>query len=146
MQNWQAPPNTWVGGWHVQAADDEPEDSEGGAAAETGSYDYLLSMSINSLTMEKVQGLQSEAEETRDHVERLRATTEKQMWLDDLDAFLLVRAGPPRGSCCNTMLQAELQSAVRPSCCIPLFADWQPSMGGCRRVRDGRRVRDRPGT
>lgn len=75
------------------AGEEEPEDSEGNpsAAAEAGSYDYLLSMPINSLTLEKVQALQQEAEETRGEVERLRATTEKQMWSDDLDAFLQAR-------------------------------------------------------
>ncbi|GAB4817907.1 hypothetical protein N2152v2_004953 [Parachlorella kessleri] len=72
------------------AEQEEPEDSEGnaaGAAGDAGNYDYLLSMPISSLTLEKVQSLQQEAEETQAHVERLRATTEKQMWRDDLDAF-----------------------------------------------------------
>ena len=67
----------------AQAAAEEGEEAEAAGA----SYDYLLSMPLSSLTLEKVQGLQSEAEETRGHVERLRATTEKQMWRDDLDAF-----------------------------------------------------------
>lgn len=72
------------------AVEEEPEASEGGAPTDVGTYDYLLSMPINSLTLEKVEALQSEAEDMRSQVARLRATTEKQMWRDDLDAFLQV--------------------------------------------------------
>ena len=39
------------------AAEEEAEDAEGGTGAEGGSYDYLLSMPINSLTLEKVEAL-----------------------------------------------------------------------------------------
>eukprot|EP00887_Chlorella_sp_A99_P005643 scaffold1.g5643.t1 len=67
------------------AADD---DEEGGAPATGLSYDYLLSMPLASLTLEKVQALQSEAGETEARVETLRGTTEQDMWRSDLDAFL----------------------------------------------------------
>ena len=60
-------------------------------------YDYLLSMPLSSLTLEKVEALQAEAEDNRMTVERLRSTTEKQMWVADLDAFLEV--WPARERC-----------------------------------------------
>lgn len=44
-------------------------------------------MPLSSLTLEKVQALQGEAGEWKAAVERLRATTEKDMWRADLDAF-----------------------------------------------------------
>ena len=55
---------------------------------EGGSYEYLLSMSLSSLTHEKVESLRAEAEEQRAAVELLRNTTEQQMWRHDLEEFL----------------------------------------------------------
>ena len=54
------------------------------------SYEYLLSMALSSLTLEKVEGLKSEAEEWKQTVARLRATTEKDMWRTDLELFQMV--------------------------------------------------------
>lgn len=68
------------------AAAAAPEEEEDPVDA-SGSYEYLLSMSLSSLTLEKVNALQEEAEERRIEVERLCATTEAAMWRDDLDAF-----------------------------------------------------------
>lgn len=60
---------------------------------ETGaSYDYLLSMPIWSLTLERVEALKDEADSQAMEVERLRNTTSKQLWAEDLDAFLLVNS------------------------------------------------------
>jgi DNA topoisomerase-2 len=75
----------------VQSAIDVPEGEDAAAAADA-SYEYLLSMSLSSLTLEKVQALTSEAEDWKATVERLRATTEKEMWRADLQAFELVGA------------------------------------------------------
>lgn len=81
-----------------QAAIDEGEDGDGeGGASAPASYDYLLSMPLSSLTLEKVQALQSESEDWQATVQRLRATTEKDMWRSDLDAFEMVRLVCPRG-------------------------------------------------
>ena len=57
------------------------------------SYEYLLSMALSSLTLEKVEGLKSEAEEWKQTVARLRATTEKDMWRTDLELFQMVSEG-----------------------------------------------------
>lgn len=64
------------------------EEAEEGAEPDKGSYEYLLSMSLSSLTMEKVQALKSEAEEKDAEVAGLRGTTEADMWRRDLDGFL----------------------------------------------------------
>ncbi|KAI7839009.1 hypothetical protein COHA_007248 [Chlorella ohadii] len=68
------------------AADPEEEGEEGGEVA-GASYDYLLSMPLSSLTLEKVEALKKEADDWKETVERLRGTTEKDMWLTDLEAF-----------------------------------------------------------
>ena len=82
------------------AAADGDEGAEGGAdgaegakggAAKGASYDYLLSMALWSLTYEKVAALQEEADAAAAEVARLSGADIRQMYMDDLDAFLEVR-------------------------------------------------------
>ena len=77
------------------AAPAEPSEDGGDGAAEVvadkASYDYLLSMPIWSLTLERVEALQDEADKQTNEVERLKATAPEDLWNDDLDAFLVVR-------------------------------------------------------
>jgi len=82
--------------------DDEDEDEEdttvnvdektGAAAAAKASaargYDYLLSMPLWSLTAEKVEQLRNELRAKETELQALLATTPKQLWTTDLDAFL----------------------------------------------------------
>lgn len=71
------------------AADPEDGDEEADAAAAAAlSYDYLLSMPIWSLTLERVEALKDDADAQTQEVERLKSTTAREMWEDDLDAFL----------------------------------------------------------
>ncbi|DBB17682.1 TPA: hypothetical protein ACH3X3_002722 [Trebouxia sp. C0006] len=51
------------------------------------SYDYLLSMPIQNLTIEKVEKLKAEAASQEAEVARLHGTTVQQLYLQDLDAF-----------------------------------------------------------
>ena len=51
-------------------------------------YDYLLSMPLWSLTFEKVEKLKKEADAKLHELEALQKTTEKQLWIDDLNLFL----------------------------------------------------------
>jgi DNA topoisomerase-2 len=51
------------------------------------SYDYLLSMPLWNLTLEKVEELVKEKEEKEAEVASLRETTEKDLWFKDLDAL-----------------------------------------------------------
>jgi DNA topoisomerase-2 len=67
-------------------ADISDEDHE--ASMSSVSYDYLLNMSLSSLTLEKVEALKKQEAECREGVETLQGTSEAQMWRDDLDAFL----------------------------------------------------------
>jgi hypothetical protein len=84
------------------AENEEAEDAEDAAAAQQGTYDYLLSMQLYSLTTEKVAQLQSEAEQMEAEVTRLKTLTGKDMWADDLELFLQVGAlgGMPVNHAC----------------------------------------------
>ena len=76
-------------GADVPASDAEDESGSSGSATSTAvSYDYLLNMSLSSLTLEKVEALKKQEAECRHEVEVLQGTTEAQMWRDDLEDFL----------------------------------------------------------
>ena len=51
-------------------------------------YEYLLSMTIGSLTLEKVQSLCNERDKLEGDVEELRRATPKSLWIRDLEAFV----------------------------------------------------------
>ncbi len=74
----------------------EPTAIEGDNASELvadkASYDYLLSMPIWSLTLERVQALKDEADKQTKEVQRLKSTAPEELWVEDLDAFLVVGA------------------------------------------------------
>ena len=68
--------------------DDEAEDGAGAAAEnEAGDYDYLLSMPIWSLTLEKVDELKSEKAKKEAELNALLARSPKDLWTADLNAF-----------------------------------------------------------
>ncbi|QDZ25819.1 DNA topoisomerase II [Chloropicon primus] len=64
--------------------DDEasPKSSKAGAKV---SYDYLLSMPLWSLSLEKVQDLQNEYDQKKEAVQKIRGTKPTDMWLDDIE-------------------------------------------------------------
>ena len=78
----------------VVAGTEQAEGEEGDDTDETGKgvraadYEYLLSMAISSLTLEKVQSLCSERDKLEGDVEEMRRATPKSLWKKDLDAFL----------------------------------------------------------
>lgn len=51
------------------------------------SYDYLTSMPLRSLTKKRVDELMREKGDIESNLNLLEASTEKDMWLDDLDSF-----------------------------------------------------------
>ena len=53
-------------------------------------YSYLLSMSIWSLSYEKVEELKKEREKKVDELKIIKETTLETMWINDLDQFLIV--------------------------------------------------------
>ncbi|PSS24455.1 DNA topoisomerase [Actinidia chinensis var. chinensis] len=50
-------------------------------------YEYLLSMAIGTLTLEKVQELCAERDKLNKEVDDLRKATPKSLWINDLDAL-----------------------------------------------------------
>lgn len=54
---------------------------------ENGGYEYLLGMQIRNFTEEKVTSLQKEIEVLISKIQTLTNTTEKQLWLNDIDEF-----------------------------------------------------------
>ncbi|GFR51194.1 hypothetical protein Agub_g13541 [Astrephomene gubernaculifera] len=67
--------------------DGEDGDQPSASSASGASYDYLLSMSIYSLTKEKIAALQEEAARAAARVDYLASITGQHMWSQDLDEF-----------------------------------------------------------
>lgn len=73
------------------AADDteETEENSNSEAISSGvrisDYEYLLSMAIGTLTIEKVQALLDERDKLNGEVDFLRKATPKSLWEKDLD-------------------------------------------------------------
>lgn len=79
----------------VAGATEDGEDAEENSNSEAAStevrisnYEYLLSMAIGTLTLEKVQALCGEKDKLNNEVEELRKATPKSLWVKDLDALL----------------------------------------------------------
>ncbi|EXB68160.1 DNA topoisomerase 2 [Morus notabilis] len=78
----------------VAGVTEDAEDTEENSNAEAIStearisdYEYLLSMAIGTLTLEKVQALCGEKDKLNNEVEELRKATPKSLWVKDLDAL-----------------------------------------------------------
>lgn len=75
----------------VAGATDETEESEENPEVVNGvqsiDYDYLLSMAIGTLTLEKVQGLLADRDKLNVEVDDLRKATPESLWVKDLDAL-----------------------------------------------------------
>lgn len=74
----------------VAGATDDTEEAE--ESTETVSkgvratdYEYLLSMSIGTLTLEKVQELCADRDKLNQEVDNLKKATPKALWMKDLD-------------------------------------------------------------
>jgi DNA topoisomerase-2 len=52
-------------------------------------YDYLLSMNLWSLTFEKVEELNNQKKKKQNELDSLNNCPEKQLWINDLDNFLI---------------------------------------------------------
>lgn len=66
---------------------EEEEESPVGTVSLSSGYDYLLSMKIWSLTMERVKALTTERDEKRREVDVLTSKTAEDLWLEDLDCL-----------------------------------------------------------
>jgi DNA topoisomerase-2 len=67
---------------------DEPSEEEEESDKSDHGYDYLMSMPIWSLTMEKVQALNKDKQTKEAEVKFLIGQTIEDLWRSDLDAFL----------------------------------------------------------
>ena len=65
--------------------EDEDEEEEPAQGVAKGGFDYLLSMSLWSLTYEKVEKLKREKEEKMEEIIELEKKTAKMLWKTDLD-------------------------------------------------------------
>eukprot|EP00752_Nemacystus_decipiens_P012396 g10983.t1 len=78
-----------VAGSELSGSGDEEQEGE---AADDGDdlskgYDYLLSMKIWNLTMERVKMMENELEAKTDEMAQLKATPPSELWVNDLDAL-----------------------------------------------------------
>ncbi|KAF3788559.1 DNA topoisomerase 2 [Nymphaea thermarum] len=64
-------------------------DGEDHEESDEKGYEYLLSMAIGTLTLEKVQELCAQRDKLHDEVEELNKATPESLWLRDLDAFMV---------------------------------------------------------
>ncbi|XP_072964044.1 DNA topoisomerase 2 [Typha angustifolia] len=76
----------------VTGVTDEAEENEdslevGKGGVRASDYEYLLSMAIGTLTLEKVQQLCAEKDKLEDEVDELRKASPKSLWMKDLDAI-----------------------------------------------------------
>ena len=60
------------------------DDDESGSS---GGYNYLLKMQVRTFTSNKVKQLRSEIEDKNNKLHKLKSTSEKQLWLNDLQEF-----------------------------------------------------------
>lgn len=84
------PKKTKVAAVVAGATDDVEETEENSEVASSkgvraGDYEYLLSMAIGTLTLEKVQELCADRDKLNDEVDDLRKATPKSLWNKDLD-------------------------------------------------------------
>lgn len=77
----------------IAGATDDAEETEDNIEVEIGKgisstdYDYLLSLAIGSLTLEKMQELRDARDKLVQEVEELKQSTVKDLWIKDLDAL-----------------------------------------------------------
>lgn len=76
----------------VAGATDDSEEAEENAdvtikGVRASDYEYLLSMAIGTLTLEKVQELCSDRDKIKNEVDDLKKATPKALWTKDLDAL-----------------------------------------------------------
>ncbi|XP_050387833.1 DNA topoisomerase 2 [Argentina anserina] len=77
----------------VAGATEDTEETEENSEAVIGNgvrisdYEYLISMAIGTLTIERVQALLADRDKVNEQVLELRGSTPKSLWLKDLDAL-----------------------------------------------------------
>jgi DNA topoisomerase-2 len=62
--------------------DEDPKKAEG-----EGGYDYLLRMQVRTFTADKIKQLNNDIASLKEKLEGLRAKSEKDIWIEELDQF-----------------------------------------------------------
>ena len=62
--------------------DEDPKKNEG-----EGGYDYLLRMQVRTFTADKIKQLNNDIMSLKEKLEGLRAKSEKNIWIEELDQF-----------------------------------------------------------
>ncbi|KAL2939910.1 DNA topoisomerase 2 [Bienertia sinuspersici] len=80
-------------------------------------YDYLLSMAIGSLTIEKVNELCNSKKKVEDQIEQLRNETDRTLWFKDLDNFekALEREEEEAKECMEKVKKASAKKGKKPA-------------------------------
>lgn len=73
----------------TQPADGSEEAEVDDGDATKKDYDYILGMPIWNLTMEKKDDILKQQKQKGDELAKLKAKTSDQLWIDDLDQFLV---------------------------------------------------------
>ncbi|ONK71489.1 uncharacterized protein A4U43_C04F9180 [Asparagus officinalis] len=77
-----------IAGATVETEENEEESPEMvKGAVKASDYEYLLSLAIGTLTLEKVQALCADKERLEHELEMLRSTSPRALWMRDLDAL-----------------------------------------------------------
>ena len=77
-------------GYDKKLKEKEEEDEEGEEKKETkGSYDYLIKIPILHFTKEKLDVLKTEIVKIAERIKTTKNTTEKQLWINDLEEFVV---------------------------------------------------------
>ncbi|KAK5998438.1 DNA topoisomerase 2 [Cladobotryum mycophilum] len=86
--------------------EEEEEEDDDGAQGGAHDYDYLLSMPIYSLTLERLEKLKDAIKRKKAEHDALLAKSEKDLWCTDLDEFVDEWER-------QLVLEAEIQTSIR---------------------------------
>ena len=104
------------------ATDDTEEDDENTDVVSKGvratDYEYLLSMAIGTLTLEKVQELCADRDKLNKEVDDLKKATPKALWMTDLDALERELDEQDKNDARAEEARMELKSRVMGEACI----------------------------
>ncbi|XP_021890757.1 DNA topoisomerase 2 isoform X1 [Carica papaya] len=92
---------------------EENEEPAGYSVVPDTDYDYLLSLAIGTLTLEKVQELCACRDKMNEEVEELRRATPKTLWVKDLDALEKELDNLDKGDAQAEEARKEMQNKLR---------------------------------
>jgi hypothetical protein len=73
---------------NMEETEDIEEPEEKSKSVKNNGYEYLLRLQISSITSEKIDKLKNDIYSNISQRDTLLSTTEKQLWIHDIDTFL----------------------------------------------------------